>query len=124
MARIATGFMASNDRFNEREFNERGYTYIDNYLSKEIFTKIHGTLTGSAQYSVAPSEIAANPWLEQFSWHFGPGVVGKEITGRPEDQHIYFTTLLYFGTPFFKMVSHDCRTAHGTITKPTTITTG
>lgn len=102
MAQRPTGFVASNDRFNEEEFNEKGYTYIDNYLSNDIFRKIHGTLTGSAAYSVSPVEIAANPWLEQFDWHFGPGVVGKEITGRPEDQHIYFATLLYFGTPFSK----------------------
>ena len=102
MAQRPTGFVASNDRFDEEEFNETGYTYIDNYLSNEIFRKIHGTLTGSAAYSVSPVEIAANHWLEQFDWHFGPGVVGKEITGRPEDQHIYFSTLLYFGTPFSK----------------------
>jgi hypothetical protein len=95
--------VASNERFDESEFDDKGYTYIDNYLPADIFRKIHGTLTGTGPTSVAPAEIATNPWLEHFEWHFQPGVVGKEITdGKAEEHHIYFTNLLYFSTPLSK----------------------
>jgi hypothetical protein len=102
VAKIPTGYVASNDRFDENEFNEQGYTYIDNYLPPDIFKTMHGTLTGTGKYSVSPTEIAANPWLEQFDWNFGPGVVGKVITGRPEERHIYFNKTLFFSTPLSK----------------------
>ena len=102
MARIPTGYVASNDRFNQREYQQKGYTFIDNYLPKEIWSLIHGTLTGTCEFSVSPAEFAANPWLEQFDWNFGPGVVGKEITGSAEEQHIYFQKILFFGTPLSK----------------------
>ena len=106
MAPIPTGYVASNERFNEDEFNEKGYTHIDNYLPDDIYRLIHGCLTGEGQISVAPHEIAKNPWLEQFPWHFGPGVVGKEVTGGvPEEKHIYFATLLFFSTPLSKWCS-------------------
>ncbi|NNE06596.1 MAG: hypothetical protein HKN15_12805 [Xanthomonadales bacterium] len=98
-----TGYVASNERFNEREFNEKGYTLIDNFLPNDIYAKIRGVLTGSGKHSYAQAEIAADPYLEHFPWNFTPGVVGKEITGgKPEEEHIYFTSLLFFSTPLSK----------------------
>lgn len=102
MAPIPTGTVATNDRFNVKEFDERGYTYIDNYLPADIYRKMLGCLTGTGPASVAQHEISADPWLAHFDWHFQPGVVGKEITGTAEEKHIYFTHLLFFSGPLTK----------------------
>ncbi|NNL95998.1 MAG: hypothetical protein HKO64_10300, partial [Xanthomonadales bacterium] len=98
-----TGYVASNERFNEREFNEKGYTLIDNFLPNDIYAKIRGVLTGSGKHSYAQAEIAADPYLEHFPWNFTPGVVGKEITGgKPEEEDIYFRSVLFFSSPVSK----------------------
>ena len=105
MASNPMSIEASWKRFNEKEYDEKGYTFIDNFLPIEIFKRIHGTLTGTGEFSLSPIEFATNPWLEQFVWQFGPGVVGKEVTGGYEEQHIYFTNILYLSTPLSKWCS-------------------
>lgn len=92
----------TSSRFDVKSFREKGYAFIDNFLPDEIFRNIHDNLTGQGTYSMSPAEIAQNPWLESFDWHFSPDVVGNRKVEDFDDMRIYLVRLLYLSTPLSK----------------------
>ena len=87
------------ERFDRKSFREKGYAYIDNFLPDEIFKKIHDKLTSQGTQSINPSDIAKDPWMEQFDWHYSPDVVGNRKVEKFEEQRTYFVRLLYLMMP-------------------------
>jgi hypothetical protein len=92
----------SRNRLDASSFAEKGYGYVDNFLPIEIHQKMRDTLTSQGAFSLSPAEIARNPWLEQFPWHFSPDVVGNRKVEEFDEMRIYLVHLLYLSTPTSK----------------------
>lgn len=92
-------YPVSAERFDRKSFREKGYAYIDNFLPEEIYTKIRDKLTSQGTQSIRPADIAKDPWMEQFDWHYSPDVVGNRKVEDFDEMRTYFVRLLYLMAP-------------------------